>query len=70
MSTTRLDDATDNLVSHLKDAGERIIDFKDDAQKTLHKRVDSLGLLMRDHPLAAVGLGLGIGYLFARILHR
>jgi hypothetical protein len=60
----------DNLVSRLEDVGEKIIDFKDETTKTLGKRVDALGAWMKKHPIAALGLGLGTGYLLARILHR
>jgi ElaB/YqjD/DUF883 family membrane-anchored ribosome-binding protein len=37
---------------------------------TIGTRVDSLGALIRQHPFAAAGIGLGIGYLVARLLHR
>jgi ElaB/YqjD/DUF883 family membrane-anchored ribosome-binding protein len=70
MSNTSIENAANHLMSHLKDAGEQIVDFKDDAQKTLSKRVDTLGVLMQEHPLVAVGLGLGVGYLIARLVHR
>jgi ElaB/YqjD/DUF883 family membrane-anchored ribosome-binding protein len=70
MSNTTIENAANNLMSHLKDAGEHVVDFKDDAQKALSKRVDTLGDLMQEHPLVAVGLGLGVGYLIARLVHR
>ena len=60
----------DNLMSRLQDAGEKIIDFKDETTKTLGKRIDRLGALMKKHPIAALAIGLGTGYLLARILHR
>jgi ElaB/YqjD/DUF883 family membrane-anchored ribosome-binding protein len=62
--------AEDNLASRLQDAGERIIEFKDETTKTLGKRIDAMGALMKKHPIAALGLGVGTGYLLARILHR
>jgi len=69
MSNTK-NETTEDLMSRLKDAGERIIEFKDETQKTLGKRVDTLGDLMKEHPLLAVGVGLGVGYVLARIIHR
>lgn len=37
---------------------------------TVAKRVDTLGILAKAHPLAALGVGLGVGYLLARLVHR
>jgi len=69
-SHAKTEKAEDTLISRLQDAGEKIIDFKDETTKTLGKRVDALGAVMKKHPLAALGIGLGTGYLLARILHR
>jgi len=54
----------------LHDAADRLSEMKDDVAKNLHERVDSLGTLMKAHPLAAIGIGVGIGYLLARLVHR
>lgn len=56
-----------NGISH---AGERIVDFKDEAARSLGKRVDALGAMMKRHPFASIGIGLGAGYVLARIIHR
>jgi ElaB/YqjD/DUF883 family membrane-anchored ribosome-binding protein len=60
----------DSIGQRLQDAGERFAEIKDDVASNLGKRVDSLEALLRKHPLAALGVGLGIGYLIARLLHR
>ena len=58
-------------ISHtLHDAGERIVDFKDDAARDLGKRVNTLGVMMKKHPLIAIGIGVGAGYVLARIIHH
>ena len=54
----------------LHDAGEHVVDFKDDAARDLGRRVDGLGALMKKHPLLAIGIGVTTGYVLARILHR
>lgn len=43
---------------------------KDDVARDLGMRVKALGALIKDHPFAAAGIALGIGYLTARLLHR
>jgi hypothetical protein len=60
----------DHIVDAMRGAGERIIDLKGDAAKTLDKRTTALGKLMRKHPVAAIAIGLGAGYMIARVMHR
>lgn len=70
MATSTFEKVTDGISHGLHDAGERIVDFKDDAARDLGKRVDNLGKLMKNHPLLTIGIGLGAGYLLARISRR
>jgi len=63
-------DAQDGVMEVISDAGDRIVELRDEATRTLGKRIDALGAAMKKHPLAAAGLALGIGYLIARIVHR
>ena len=60
----------DTIGQRLQDAGERFVEIKEDVANNLGRRVDSLGALIKRHPLAALGIGFGIGYLLARLLHR
>ena len=69
-TTNKTDSSADSIGQRLQDAGERFVEIKDDVANNLGKRVDSLGALIKKHPLAALGVGLGIGYLIARLLHR
>lgn len=62
MATSTFEKVSDRL----HDAGERIVDFKDDASRSLGRRVDALGAMMKKHPLLSIGLGIGVGYLLAR----
>ena len=60
----------DRINERIQEATERLAELKDDVAKNLGRRVDSLGTLMKNHPFAAIGIGLGLGYLLARLLHR
>ncbi|HEX7700789.1 MAG TPA: hypothetical protein VF403_08710 [Kofleriaceae bacterium] len=74
MATSTFEKVTGGISHTLHDAGERIVDFKDDAAHDLGKRVDRLGVMMKRHPLIAIGIGVGAGvgagYVLARIIHR
>jgi ElaB/YqjD/DUF883 family membrane-anchored ribosome-binding protein len=60
----------DGLAEQLEPAGNRFVEIKNDMAKHLATRAGSLGAWVREHPFAAAGVGLGIGYLVARLLHR
>jgi hypothetical protein len=70
MATTIFEKAADGISHGLHDAGERIVDFKDDAARDLGKRINTLGGMMKKHPILAIGIGLGAGYLLARVIHH
>lgn len=61
---------SDSIGQRIEQAGDRVADLKDGVVNDLGKRVGSLGALIEDHPFAAVGIGLCIGYLIARLLRR
>jgi len=63
-------DLKDGIASRLHDAGERIVDFKDDASKVIIKRARSTGAMIQEHPFAAAAIGLGVGYLVYRLIRR
>jgi len=60
----------DGISQRLEEAGARLVEIRDEVAINLGNRVDSLGKVIRKHPLAAVGVGFGLGYLLARIVHR
>jgi ElaB/YqjD/DUF883 family membrane-anchored ribosome-binding protein len=62
--------SNDGIGQRIGQVGERFVEIKNDVARQLGTRVDSLGGLIKDHPFAAAGIGLGIGYLIARLLHR
>ena len=69
-TTSKTTNHPEDIGQRLQDAGARIVEIKDDVANNLEKRIDSVGALIRKHPIAAVGVGFGIGYLIARLLHR
>jgi ElaB/YqjD/DUF883 family membrane-anchored ribosome-binding protein len=70
-TTTKTEPHRDDGISQrLEEAGARLVELRDEAAINLGNRVDSLGKVIRKHPLAAVGVGFGLGYLLARIVHR
>jgi ElaB/YqjD/DUF883 family membrane-anchored ribosome-binding protein len=60
----------DSIGERIEQAGERFVEIKHEVAKQLGTRVESLGGLIKEHPFAAAGIGLAIGYLAARLLHR
>jgi ElaB/YqjD/DUF883 family membrane-anchored ribosome-binding protein len=50
----------DGIGQRVHDAADRLSEMK----------VDSLGALMKAHPWASIGVGIGVGYLLARLVHR
>lgn len=63
-------EADDGVSELLHEAGDRIIALKDEYSTTLGKQIDELGKTMKKHPVLAIGIGLGAGYILARIIHR
>jgi ElaB/YqjD/DUF883 family membrane-anchored ribosome-binding protein len=60
----------ESIGQRIEQACDRLIEIKQEVTKSLGTRIESLGSLIEAHPFAAVGIGFGIGYLAARILHR
>jgi hypothetical protein len=60
----------DGIGQRIEHAGDHGTDSKDDGARPARAGRVSLGALIKDHPFVAAGLGLGIGYLAARLLHR
>jgi ElaB/YqjD/DUF883 family membrane-anchored ribosome-binding protein len=72
MTTTNQtgDHGDDGIGQPIEQAADRFVEIKHKVAKHLGTRVESLGALIREHPFATAGIGLGIGYLTARLLHR
>ncbi len=62
--------AADDLASRLHDASDKIIELKDDAQRSIGSGVKTVGSTIKQHPFAAIAIGVAVGYLGARLLHR
>jgi hypothetical protein len=63
---TRLD-ALKNSAKHLVDVGgDRATRVKDSAIA----QIDRIGLLIKQHPVAAVAIAFGVGYLAMRLVRR
>ena len=61
----------DDVVANLADeARERVAELEDKVVHAVETRLDSFAKLIQKHPLLAVGIGFGAGYLVARLLHR
>jgi ElaB/YqjD/DUF883 family membrane-anchored ribosome-binding protein len=60
----------DGLGQRLHDATDQILDVKQQVVKNLTQQAGDLEALIKKHPLLAIGIGLGIGYLIARLVHR
>lgn len=79
--TSALDDRMGNLkesVRNLVDAGgerasqikERLFDAKDVAVDKGSAAIGRVSALVKEHPIAAIGIAFGIGYLAIRLLRK
>ena len=63
--------AADDVVQQAADlADDDVAQLEARVIHAVEQRLDSLGKLIQKHPLLAVGIGFGAGYLVARLLHR
>lgn len=70
MATSTFAKVSDGVTGTLRGAGERIVDFKDEAARDLDHRIHALGVLMKKHPLISIGAAVAAGYVLARMIHR
>ena len=49
---------------------DRVDELRDEAIRAIEEKVAALGKAIQKHPLLAVGIGFGAGYVVARLLHR
>ena len=77
-STSRFEDRLDQLKESVRAmVNERATQVKDaaaDAKDAIVRKsgraVSRVGNLIKDHPIAAIGIAFGVGYLAVRLLRR
>jgi ElaB/YqjD/DUF883 family membrane-anchored ribosome-binding protein len=71
MTTRKQTEDTEHPGPKLADeTAERVAELKDEAIHAIEARLEALGKAIQKHPLLAVGIGFGVGYVVARMLHR
>ena len=66
-SVRNLVDAGGERAGHIK---EKLIDAKDVAMDRGGAAMNRVGSLIKDHPIAAIGIAFGVGYLTIRLLRK
>jgi ElaB/YqjD/DUF883 family membrane-anchored ribosome-binding protein len=66
-SVRNLVDAGNERAGHLKD---KLIDAKDVAVDRGGAALNRVGALIKEHPIAAIGIAFGVGYLTIRLLRK
>ena len=66
----RLHDAREKVSHVFDDATSRASKMASRAKDVASSKASSASGLMREHPIATIAIGLGIGYLAAMILRR
>ena len=66
----KLVDAKDRLVDASGTVKDKLVDAKDKVVDRAGPAAASLRDLIREHPYAAVGIALGVGYLAMRLIRR
>ena len=73
-TTRTMDDRLDALkesVRNLVDVGsEKLGNVKDTVVSSSKTGIDRAGSLIKEHPIVAIGIAFGIGYLAMRLLRR
>ena len=66
-SMRNLVDAGGERVGHMKD---RAIDAKDSVVESGQAALSRISALVKEHPFAALGIALGVGYVAVRLLRK
>jgi len=66
----RISDGIDNLASNLKSVVEQMSKQAYSAKKNASSFVAKTGEIIKAHPIAAIGIAFGFGYLVIRALRR
>jgi len=64
------DDAEHADADLADEAADRVAELKDEVVHAVEARLEALSKTIQKHPLLAVGIGVGIGYVLARLLRR
>lgn len=65
---SRVQSMLDNASERLSGATTRVRSAASTARTTAGEKVDSMGELMRRHPIATIAIGLGVGYILGRVM--
>jgi hypothetical protein len=71
--TTRIETSDNHVapaVSESTDAADELSALKAEVIKLVEERFAALSKVIQQRPLLAVGIGFGLGYAIARLLHR
>ncbi|MGE0869959.1 MAG: hypothetical protein AB7P03_15440 [Kofleriaceae bacterium] len=66
----KVQDVISGVADRVGHVAERVTDVGTRAKDSASRRIESVGDLIAQHPIVALSIGLGIGYLFARIRRR
>ncbi|MGE0546318.1 MAG: hypothetical protein AB7O24_08370 [Kofleriaceae bacterium] len=66
----RVQDVIGNVADRVGHVAERVGDAGGRMKDSASRRIETVGDLISKHPIAALAIGLGVGYLFARIRRR
>jgi len=58
------------LATRPYDPADQLAELREEAMRALVARLDGLGSAMKQRPMLAIGIGLAVGYVLARALHR
>jgi ElaB/YqjD/DUF883 family membrane-anchored ribosome-binding protein len=66
--TTTTRDLENGISELLHGAGERLADLKDGSVDTIGKQAGMVAKLVKQHPLAAIGVSVGVGFVLSRVV--
>jgi ElaB/YqjD/DUF883 family membrane-anchored ribosome-binding protein len=67
MRNSNVQSRMDSQLDSIRDSVKHFVDIGED---TARSGIKQLGRLIKDHPVAAVAIAFGVGYLAMRILRR
>ena len=70
LEKNRLDSLKESMVERAGAFKERAMEAKDAAMRGGSRAISQIGTLIKEHPIAAVGIAFGVGYLAVRLIRR